>query len=52
MPEWVKSRPSHQKRRKIVVSEICNHHGMERVTYRDSQPAGTGQRFLRARATR
>ena len=26
--------------------------GMERVTYRDSQPAGGGKRFLRARATR
>ncbi len=26
--------------------------GMERVTYRDSQPLATGQRFLRVRATR
>ena len=32
------------------VTDLGN--GMERVTYRDSQPAGTGQRFLRARATR
>ena len=26
--------------------------GMDRVTYRDSQPLSTGQRFLRVRATR
>ena len=32
------------------VTDLGN--GMERVTYRDSQPLGSGQRFLRARATR
>ena len=32
------------------VTDLGN--GMERVTYRDSQPVAAGQRFLRARATR
>lgn len=35
-----------------VVSTTDLGNGMERVTCRDSQPFGTGKRFLRARATR
>ena len=34
----------------VTVTDLGN--GMERVTYRDTQPAGAVQRFLRARATR